>query len=690
MKNLILFLSLFISALFANAQTDLFFSEYCEGSGNNKGVEIYNPSNETIDLNEYWVVRYGNGSVVFTNGGATHLIGSIEPYQTFVLVNGQTESTPTSPACDPEMQALADQLDGEYPAPMYMNGNDAIALVKTPNGEPPTQTNITPVDLIGEIGLGSLISGETGWSYIQDSTLTYNNPAGEPVEGKVINYIVQKYATNGSDYGPFWMAWTMNHSLIRRPEVIQGIVSNPSPFSVSMQWDTLPAQLDSTGQWTYANIWDNLGIHECMVALGPDFSASDTSLCEDETISFALNETAILADSVYWEFPGGIPSISSDPEPEVTYAMAGNYDVSLSAYTNGNPELIFKQSYIEVMGSPAIPAKPIGDTLVCFNATSSEYYTNSASAVWDLTPSLAGTMNFYDSTCNIIWNETFSGDAMLKVKSFNTCGESEFSDILTIKKTENININFDEDIMVCYGESKMIEPQISGGTPPYSYSWEPANIFDDPTSGTPIISPVANTEITLTLTDDPGCITTQNVMVMVEGEDYNLDFTAFPFQFISQPFNVQFDNLTPDQENFDFTWYFGNGDSSLLAQPNYTYNENGLYSVTLVAISKLSGCSDTLFMEDMIACTGAGIEDIENNPFSYTLDETGQQLKINFENQPDNLHFQLFDLHGKNLYSATIFQKEFKVPLPGLSRGMYIFTIKDGSGIFTGKIIIVR
>ena len=269
MKKTLLFMTVFFITVFASAQTDLFFSEYCEGSGNNKGVEIYNPTDEAIDLNEYWVVRYSNGSLVFTDGGTTHLQGIIEPYHTFVLVNGQTTSSGTSPACDPEMQALADQLDGDYPAPTYMNGNDAIALLKTPNGDPPTQNNITPVDLIGEIGLGSAISGETGWSYIQDTTITYNNSAGEPVTAKVINYVVQKYATNGSDWGAFWMSWTSGHSLIRKPHVVQGVVSNPSPFVVSMEWDTVPAQLDTAGYYSYEDIWDNLGSHSCNVLPNP-------------------------------------------------------------------------------------------------------------------------------------------------------------------------------------------------------------------------------------------------------------------------------------------------------------------------------------------------------------------------------------------------------------------------------------
>ncbi len=588
--------------------TDLFFSEYCEGTGNNKGVEIYNPTYQTIDLNEYWVLRYSNGDQLFTTGGATHLQGVIEPFDTFVLVNGQTESTGTSPACDPEMQALADQLDGEYPAPMYMNGNDAIALVKTPNGETPTQYNIIPVDLIGEIGLGSQISAETGWSYIQDSTLYYNNPSGVPISGKVINYIVQKYATNGSDFGPFWMAWTAGHSLIRKPEVVQGIVSNPDPFVVKQQWDTLPAQLDSTGQWTYANIWDNLGTHECVAALRPDFSASDTSLCENETISFALNEIALSADSVRWEMPGGNPATSTAINPEIEYPIFGSYDVNLTTYVGNIPTLVSKQNYIMVLPGPVAPDKPVGENLLCFDEYSSSYTTNTENVIWELEPALAGTMNFYDSTCAIIWNNSFAGEALLKAKSFNICGESEFSEALTIEKMEEIMP----------------------------------------------------------------------------------DFSATPTQFATPPYDVVFSNLTPNPELYDFVWYFGNGDSSQIINPDYTYPEGGTYTVSLKASEKFSGCTGSIILENYIFCSGTGIGDIEDTGFKYFVDRDKNTLELIFDQQPEGSHFQLCDLYGKKLHTAAISQKNFTMPLNGLSQGMYLFVVEKREGVFTGKIVLVK
>jgi len=267
MKFFLPLMFVLLTALVASAQvpTDLFFSEYIEGSGNNKALEIYNPTKATIDLSNYYVLRFSNGSSVFTEGGATRLSGTLESFKTFVLVNGQTSSTSSSPACSPVLQAMATQLDGVYPAPTYMNGNDAMALVKTPGGVPPNadMSNVTPVDLFGQINLGAAISAETGWSYVKDTALTYNNSADIPVTGRVVNYIVKSKADDNATFGPFWMSWTSDHTLIRKPSVVKGVVVNPIPFVVNMEWDTAAAIVDTAGHLVYKDIWTNLGSHKC-------------------------------------------------------------------------------------------------------------------------------------------------------------------------------------------------------------------------------------------------------------------------------------------------------------------------------------------------------------------------------------------------------------------------------------------
>ena len=49
----ILLFAFFTSFSQGQNPVDLFFSEYAEGSSYNKYFEIYNPTNDTIDLNNY-------------------------------------------------------------------------------------------------------------------------------------------------------------------------------------------------------------------------------------------------------------------------------------------------------------------------------------------------------------------------------------------------------------------------------------------------------------------------------------------------------------------------------------------------------------------------------------------------------------------------------------------------------------
>ena len=74
-----------ISASFAlkSQCNDLFISEYVEGWSNNKAIELVNPTNAPIDLSQYELRRYSNGSssadakkkttIVWNNRSKKHL-----------------------------------------------------------------------------------------------------------------------------------------------------------------------------------------------------------------------------------------------------------------------------------------------------------------------------------------------------------------------------------------------------------------------------------------------------------------------------------------------------------------------------------------------------------------------------------------------------------------------------------------
>ncbi|HAX86948.1 MAG TPA: endonuclease, partial [Cyanobacteria bacterium UBA11370] len=131
--------------------SDLFFSEYIEGSSNNKALELYNGTGVAIDLaaESYVVQMYFNGS---TNPGLTiNLQGMVANDDVFVLAQSSAV---------PEILAQADQTQGSG----WFNGDDAIVLRKG-------SANGTILDVIGQIGVDPGSEWGSGLTSTQDNTL---------------------------------------------------------------------------------------------------------------------------------------------------------------------------------------------------------------------------------------------------------------------------------------------------------------------------------------------------------------------------------------------------------------------------------------------------------------------------------------------------------------------------------------
>lgn len=125
----------------ANAQTacsELFFSEYIEGaSGNNKVLEIYNPTSAPVNLADYSVKLFANGAATANN--TLVLSGTLAAGDVVVIAHPQASAA---------ILALADIVAPSTTGanPTNFNGDDAVALYKV------VGTNETLIDLIGNIG----------------------------------------------------------------------------------------------------------------------------------------------------------------------------------------------------------------------------------------------------------------------------------------------------------------------------------------------------------------------------------------------------------------------------------------------------------------------------------------------------------------------------------------------------------
>lgn len=150
-----------------------FFSEYIDpASGNTKVIEIFNPTDFTIDLSEYVLHKFVNGSPTSTSP-ALALTGMLLAGKTFIISHDQADSS---------VLVMADMKTNF----LSFNGDDGLLLMK----------NSDTLDLLGRIGQDP----GTSWSN-SDSTVT-----------------------------------TADMVLRRKPSFTMGIISNPLSFDPSVQW----------------------------------------------------------------------------------------------------------------------------------------------------------------------------------------------------------------------------------------------------------------------------------------------------------------------------------------------------------------------------------------------------------------------------------------------------------------------
>ena len=125
-----------------------------------------------------------------------------------------------------------------------------------------------------------------------------------------------------------------------------------------------------------------------------------------------------------------------------------------------------------------------------------------------------------------------------------------------------------------------------------------------------------------------------------------INFIAASTLITTSPMNATFTNSTPNLSNYNFVWYFGDG--SMLASNNtnvnHTYYFNGIYSVALVAINLINGCSDTLMMNNYITCTGVGANNcnhtVTTNPSGIVNACIGSTVPINSSTNLTNASYQ--------------------------------------------------
>ena len=153
------------------AGSDLFISEYIEGSSFNKAVEIFNGTGADVDLSGYSIALYSNGSA--TASSTLALTGTLLNGEVLVIYHGSSVDA---------IKAVGDTMNSTL---ANFNGDDAVALLK--NGE--------LLDVFGVIG----VDPGSSWAVGSDTTADHTLVRKGTVTGPTTTWNVEEWIAYDKD-----------------------------------------------------------------------------------------------------------------------------------------------------------------------------------------------------------------------------------------------------------------------------------------------------------------------------------------------------------------------------------------------------------------------------------------------------------------------------------------------------------
>lgn len=120
---------------------------------------------------------------------------------------------------------------------------------------------------------------------------------------------------------------------------------------------------------------------------------------------------------------------------------------------------------------------------------------------------------------------------------------------------------------------------------------EPGNGLDNPNIATPVATPAATTQYTVTMTDANGCTSSDDVTVTVNP----IPVAAFSATSVCRGEPTVFTNQSTVSSGTiaSYSWDFGDLNTSAAASPSNTYLTEGDYTVELTVVSD-EGCTNSI------------------------------------------------------------------------------------------------
>ena len=417
-----------------------------------------------------------------------------------------------------------------------------------------------------------------------------------------------------------------------------------------------------------------------------------TKVCLGEKVQFN-NLSTVRSGKMefYWDFgTGNIGENSKYKSPEFVYQSVGMYKVKLLAKTIPYGFEFVDSTILQVLFAPTAAflhtnACEMQD--LTFTNTSSP---PNSSIQWDFGDNIGFT-----SEPNPMYQYATVGSYLVTLKV--QWGGCEDTATMLVYQLANPLINFTAE-NTCAGIPVKFVNQTTWAYGGIEYQWD----FSDNSQSTLVnpehvfnVSRTTAFNITLKAKISAGCMDSLTQQITVNEGPKTCDFLATP-DYSFGYYGMRFEpmnglGMVGAQNNVFYEWNIDNEGQFSGSTFTYDFPKDGLYKVTMRAISESTGCYCNAIKT--VEMNRSSVQNIEFNQMQIFPNPTGGEFQIKFTNHngTDKIELEIMDLSGAVVKRiSTEVNESIFVDLRDEADGVYLIKAEIGGKVLSSKVLKLK
>lgn len=366
---------------------------------------------------------------------------------------------------------------------------------------------------------------------------------------------------------------------------------------------------------------DSISLAITISQLQSNFLLPDDTICKGDAISLSNQSTTWSGHPVndwFYSFGNG-QQIHNGPNVNYVYPASGTYNISLLVFNNAGCTSTSSQTIY-------VANKPVAGLLTTNYAGCSPFpvsFTNTSYSITNGLPLASFNTVFSDNNTSVTTtnvnqaiNHTFVGNgsytATLTATDINGCVSNPATVQITLTQP---SAQISSDTIICSLDSSVIA-SLSTGEDTLQYAWsingntiatDSLCILNLPSNNNGLFSTYL---LSLLVTDGNGCIdsTSQTIYISspLASPSYTFSGAAINAngEYSCPPLFCAFtDESTSIGSITNWNWSFGNGNNSILQNPNNTLVTSGSFTLSLTVTDQY-GCTDDTTVANYVSIGG--------------------------------------------------------------------------------------